>query len=152
MSPGEKVRKSYSSGLCSETEVTSLALVIVFPNQLGFRHNSSLARGESINSRNWLGANPFQHRNQSLFIAGVGGEGNWWPVSSPCTLGSRWEKVRFYFWNSSRPTLRYIVFVDCSWNKLAVICLSARRRKRWLWGRWRKACGGNRTRFWSTYF
>lgn len=37
MSPGEKVRKSYSSGLCSETEVNSLALVIVFPNQLGTR-------------------------------------------------------------------------------------------------------------------
>lgn len=37
MSPGEKVRKSYSSGLCSETEVTSLALVIVFPNQLRTR-------------------------------------------------------------------------------------------------------------------
>ena len=37
MSPGEKVRKSYSSGLCSETEVNSLALVIVFPNQLRTR-------------------------------------------------------------------------------------------------------------------
>lgn len=37
MSPGEKVRKSYSSGLCSKTEVTSPALVIVFPNQLWTR-------------------------------------------------------------------------------------------------------------------
>ena len=37
MSPGEKVRKSYSSGLCGETEVNSLALVIVFPNQLRTR-------------------------------------------------------------------------------------------------------------------
>ena len=37
MSPGEKVRKSYSSGLCRETEVNSLALVILFPNQLRTR-------------------------------------------------------------------------------------------------------------------
>lgn len=36
MSPGEKVRKSYSSGLCSETEVTSLALVIVLYSLINY--------------------------------------------------------------------------------------------------------------------
>lgn len=49
MSPGEKVRKSYSSGLCSETEVTSLALVIVFPNQLW-------TRSAFVTTAHWLEA------------------------------------------------------------------------------------------------